>query len=43
MSAAAGSALSGKKVVVYHTVEGGSFNAFAPHLAMAGEVNPVRC
>ena len=40
MSAAAGSALSGKKVVVYHTVEGGSFNAFAPHLAMAGEVNP---
>ena len=39
MSSAAGS-LSGKKVVVYHTVENGSFNAYAPHLSMAGEPNP---
>jgi hypothetical protein len=39
MSSAAGS-LAGKKVVVYHTVEGGSFNAFSPHLSMAGEPNP---
>lgn len=39
MSAAAGS-LAGKKVVVYHTVEAGSFNAYAPHLSMAGEPNP---
>ncbi|MEO9061398.1 MAG: hypothetical protein ABI270_05085 [Nitrosospira sp.] len=39
MSSAAGS-LAGKKVVVYHTVENGSFNAFAPHLSMAGEPNP---
>jgi hypothetical protein len=39
MSSAAGS-LAGKKVVVYHTVEGGSFNAYAPHLSMAGEPNP---
>jgi hypothetical protein len=39
MSSAAG-ALAGKKVVVYHTVEGGSFNAYAPHLSMAGEPNP---
>ena len=38
MSSAAGS-LAGKKVVVYHTVEGGSFNAYAPHLSMAGEPN----
>lgn len=38
MSSAAGS-LAGKKVVVYHTVEGGSFNAYAPHLSMAGESN----
>ncbi|KIO49107.1 hypothetical protein [Nitrosospira sp. NpAV] len=40
MSAAAGATLSGKKVVVYHTVEGGSFNTYAPHLSMAGEPNP---
>jgi hypothetical protein len=40
MSAAAGAALSGKKVVVYYTVEGGSFNAYSPHLSMAGEPNP---
>ena len=39
MSAAAGS-LAGKKTVVYHTVEAGSFNAYAPHLSMAGEPNP---
>ena len=39
MSSVAGS-LAGKKVVVYHTVEGGSFNAYAPHLSMAGEPNP---
>lgn len=39
MSSAAGS-LAGKKVVVYHTVENGSFNAYAPHLSMAGEPNP---
>lgn len=39
MSSAAGS-LAGKKVVVYHTVENGSFNAFAPHLSIAGEPNP---
>jgi hypothetical protein len=39
MSSAAGS-LAGKKVVVYHTVEGGSFNAYAPHLSMGGEPNP---
>ncbi len=39
MASVAGS-LAGKKVVVYHTVEGGSFNAYAPHLSMAGEPNP---
>ncbi|SOD40456.1 hypothetical protein [Nitrosovibrio sp. Nv4] len=39
MSSAAGS-LNGKKVVMYHTVEGGSFNAHAPHLSMAGEPDP---
>ncbi|HVW65474.1 MAG TPA: hypothetical protein VHB01_10705 [Nitrosospira sp.] len=39
MSSAAGS-LAGKKVVVYHTVENGSFNAYAPHLSIAGEPNP---
>ena len=39
MSSVAGS-LAGKKVVVYHTVENGSFNAYAPHLSMAGEPNP---
>ena len=32
--------LEGKKVVVYHTVEGGSFNAYAPHLRIAGDPNP---
>lgn len=29
--------LEGKKVVVFHTVEGGSFNYVAPHIAIAGE------
>ena len=32
--------LEGQKVVVYHTLEGGSFNAYAPHITIAGEVNP---
>lgn len=31
--------LEGTKVVVYHTVEGGSFNAYSPALIAAGEVN----
>lgn len=29
--------LEGKKVVVYHTVAGGSFNSYAPHLVIDGE------
>lgn len=32
--------LEGKKVVMYHTVEGGSFNAYAPHIKILGEANP---
>ena len=32
--------LEGKKVVVFHTVEGGSFNYVTPHITIAGEVNP---
>ena len=32
--------LEGQKVVVFHTVEGGSFNAYAPHISIGGEVNP---
>jgi len=32
--------LEGQKVVVFHTVEGGSFNYVAPHITIAGEVNP---
>lgn len=32
--------LEGVKLVVYHTVEGGSFNYVAPHISIAGEVNP---
>ena len=32
--------LEGKKVVVFHTVEGGSFNYVTPHISIAGEVNP---
>ncbi|MDW7597643.1 MAG: hypothetical protein SCG80_00425 [Nitrosomonadaceae bacterium] len=31
--------LEGKKVVVFHTVEGGSFNYVTPHISIAGEVN----
>lgn len=32
--------LEGQKVVAYHTVEGGSFNAYAPALIAAGDTNP---
>lgn len=32
--------LEGRKVVVFHTVEGGSFNYVAPHITIAGESNP---
>jgi len=32
--------LEGKNVVLYHTVEGGSFNAYAPHIRILGEANP---
>lgn len=32
--------LEGKKVVVFHTVEGGSFNYVTPHITIAGETNP---
>lgn len=32
--------LEGQKVVVFHTVEGGSFNYVTPHISIAGEVNP---
>jgi hypothetical protein len=32
--------LEGLKVVVFHTVEGGSFNYVTPHISIAGEVNP---
>lgn len=32
--------LEGTKVVLYHTVEGGSFNAYAPALRLAGDTNP---
>lgn len=31
--------LEGQKVVVFHTVEGGSFNYVTPHISIAGEVN----
>lgn len=31
--------LEGQKVVVFHTVEGGSFNYVAPHITIAGELN----
>jgi hypothetical protein len=31
--------LEGKKMVVFHTVEGGSFNYVAPHITIAGEAN----
>ena len=39
MGAAAGS-LAGVKTVVYHTFDVGSFEAYTPHLKLAGEVNP---
>lgn len=32
--------LEGQKVVVFHTVEGGSFNYVTPHISIAGEINP---
>lgn len=32
--------LEGQKVVVFHTVEGGSFNYVTPHISIFGEVNP---
>lgn len=31
--------LAGVKTVVYHTYDGGSFEAYTPHLKLAGEVN----
>lgn len=34
-----GASLEGKKMVLFHTVEGGSFNYVAPHISIAGEVN----
>lgn len=33
----AGPDLEGKKIVVFHTVEGGSFNYVTPHIAIVGE------
>lgn len=32
--------LEGQELVMYHTVEGGSFNAYSPALVLAGEPNP---
>lgn len=32
--------LEGQKTVVFHTVEGGSFNYVTPHISIAGEINP---
>lgn len=32
--------LEGVKTIVFHTVEGGSFNYVTPHISIAGEVNP---
>lgn len=32
--------LENQKVVVFHTVEGGSFNYVTPHISIFGEVNP---
>lgn len=40
MGALAGGDLDGKKTVVYHTFDVGSFEAYTPHLFLAGEVNP---
>jgi len=39
MGSAAGAELDGKKTVVYHTFDIGSFEAYTPHLSLAGEVN----
>lgn len=33
--------LDGVKTVVYHTFDGGSFEAYTPHLFVAGEINPL--
>ena len=33
--------LDGVKTVVYHTFDGGSFEAYTPHLFLAGEINPL--
>lgn len=33
--------LDGVKTVVYHTADSGSFEAYTPHLFLAGEVNPL--
>ena len=33
--------LDGVKTVVYHTADAGSFEAYTPHLFLAGEVNPL--
>lgn len=40
MGSLAGS-LDGQKVVVYHTFDSGSFEAYTPHLYLAGEVHPL--
>lgn len=32
--------LEGQKMVVFHTVEGGSFNYVTPHISILGEANP---
>jgi hypothetical protein len=37
MGAAAGPSLAGKKTIVYHTFDIGSFEAYTPHLYLAGE------
>lgn len=41
MGPLAGASLDGMKTVVYHTFDGGSFEAYTPHLWMAGEVNAL--
>lgn len=33
--------LDGQKAVVYHTFDSGSFEAYTPHLYLAGEVHPL--
>jgi len=40
MGPLAGPDLDGKKTVVYHTFDVGSFEAYTPHLFLAGEANP---